>query len=150
MILAITEINAWEHERWTYILDLLAQDADTVNKLYMFAKAADTLFKEASASRKRASDLFAASKYWIRLYDSVEPHERNGGFVRLCNKKGRTSLQVNVDPQNGGYKGNYLLLDTVLSPLKVKQAWTAIVKKKENLCYKNVEFLFLKTKSTKR
>jgi hypothetical protein len=142
MVLAITEINAWERERWTYAIDMFTQDAETVNNLMIFTRLANAVYEEAQQNRKQASDPFACSKYWLRFYDKVE---FKGDSVRLVNRKG-TNLTISINRMMGGYKGNTVDLHLKLSAMKVKSAMIAMRDKKENNFYKRFEDAFLKKK----
>jgi hypothetical protein len=143
-VIAITEINAWEGERWTYVLDLCAQDADTINNLFVFARLAGERYND--LRKISGSNMFAASKYWIRFYDKIQSDEFNIDRIKLINHKGQRVLSIDTVPAGIGYKSNVVDLNAVISWRKMKQAVNTYIRENENILYKNFESVFLKIK----
>jgi hypothetical protein len=151
MLIAITEHNSWENERWTYVLDLNKQDGGTVNNLMIFVRLANEHWQIAdedtptpdrsSIFTRHTPKLFAASKYWIKFYDSME---RDGNRIKLKNKNG---VGLSIDSKNG-YKSNRFDLSLVISPKKMLSALISMRDKDTNSLYKNFDIVFLSKKST--
>ena len=76
MLVAITEVNMWEREKWTYILDLDKQGAQVMNWLNIFVKFAAKQFEKDASAAKGQTEVFAASNYWVKFYDK-------NGWVRI-------------------------------------------------------------------
>ena len=145
MLIRITEINAWEQEKWSYVFDMNKQNASALNHLMVFIRLANAEFdiiKENTATPKssipfyRPIKLFAATKYTFEFYDSVEVDEK--GYIILTNNSGRLHIG-----NNNGYKSSGVYLDTIISPRKALSAKLKMRDKKENILYKNFEHLFL-------
>lgn len=156
MIIAITEHNAWENERWTYILDMSKQKAEAINYLMIFIRLANEYYQEVRENcppnplsghifMRHCPKIFAASHYRIEFYDSVIASA--GTRTRLSLGTGEVSLPTSCN----GYKSAGLMLYEVISPKKAKSALVAIreknIKKKRNLLYKNFESIFLSKKT---
>jgi len=152
MLIAITEHNSWENERWTYVLDLNKQDGQTINNLMIFVRLANEHWEIAnddapvpdrsSIFTRHTPKLFAASKYWIKFYDAVEEDEK--GAVVLRNYKG-DGLRLG---RGGGYKSNKVDLNAVISPKKMLSAMISMRDRDKNSLYKNFDSVFLSTKPT--
>jgi hypothetical protein len=106
MLLVITEFNAWERERWSYILDANKQGAYVLNQLSLFCEMARRDFQEVEANAPytnpdffgRRCKLFAASRYWLRYYDEYELNKHGQPVMK---QHGGSSLVMNG---SGGYK----------------------------------------------
>lgn len=138
MLIAITEINAWERERWTYVLDLDKQDGEVINNLMIFIRVANKYFEEASKNSQQG--LFAASKYAFKFYNSLDMSKSHPS---LNNKN--SSLIIASEP---GYKSHSFDLDLVISAKRMKSAMIRMRDKSTNDLYKNFDSLFLKKKIT--
>lgn len=159
MLVAITEANAWEHERWTYVLDADKQGAEILNLLTVFCRLAT---KEADKMKEAVTadinhpwvrdmlgrplyKLYAASHYTIRFYDSVEVDASRDPY-RPVLIEGKRKMHFSFG--DGGYKNGGLLLNTQISPHRLASAMVGIRDRKENKIYKDFESLFLKKKAT--
>lgn len=151
MLIAITEHNSWENERWTYVLDLHKQDAEAINNLMIFVRFAnehwhiadeDTPVPDRSSIFSRHTPkLFAASKYWIKFYDSCEKDE--SGYV--LKHKGHGGLHIR---SSGGYKSSRYDLSLIISPKKMLSATVSMRDKDTNSLYKDFDSVFLSQKQT--
>src|ERR1044072_6329293 len=94
MLIAITEFNAWENERWTYVLDMKKQDGEALNNLMIFIRVANKHFEEIKESTSER--LFAASRYKFRFLNGLDISKKH---PVLRNKN--TSLLMNGD---GAYR----------------------------------------------
>ncbi len=138
MLIAITEYNAWENERWTYVLDVDKQDGETLNRLMIFIRLANEEFIKIKNST--TNRLFAASHYNLKFYNELD---LNNKYPCLINKRKGGGLIIASDP---GYKSHSFDLSLVISHKRMQSAMIKIRDKKENLLYKNFDSLFLKTK----
>lgn len=139
MLIAITEFNTWENERWMYILDMDKQDGGTLNDLMIFIRLANAEFdkiKESASSR-----LFAASRYTFKFYNKLDLSKR---YPRLINNNAGAGLIICSDP---GYNSHSFDINTVLSSKKTRSAMLRMRDKRENDLYKNFNSLFLKKKA---
>lgn len=135
LLLKITEVNAWERERWTYVLDANLQGGYVLNNLMIFVRLANEDFKkqyDAAPSNK----MFAGSKYFFEFYDSIEFGKSSPVLV---NEK--TKLYLNG---KGNYKEGGIYLDKKISPARIRSAMVAMRDQKKNKIYKQFESLFLK------
>lgn len=149
MLIAITEHNSWENERWTYVLDLNKQDGQTINNLMIFVRLANEHWQIAdedtsvpdrsSIFTRHTPKLFAASKYWIKFYDSME---KDGNRIKLKNKNG---MGLSIGSVNG-YKSNRFDLSLVISPRKMHSALISMRDKDTNPLYKDFDSVFLSQK----
>ena len=137
MLVAITEVNMWEREKWTYILDVEKQGAQVLNWLNIFVKFAGKQFEIDSSAAKGNTEVFASSNYWVKFYDRYEKNER--GNVVLV--QGKERLIMNGKPN---YKSAGLMLNKSISAARMKSAMIKMRDKGENNLYKNFESLFLK------
>jgi hypothetical protein len=139
MLLKVMEINMWEKERWSYILDLSKQDASSINYLMIFIRVANIQFEKdkENARNKGHADCFASSKYSFEFFDSFEYSK--GNSLVLVNKNCRLHTGG-----GGGYKSGGLMLDKIISNAKMKSAMITMRDKKENKLYKSFEDIFLK------
>lgn len=153
MLIAITEHNAWENERWTYILDLSKQKSSAINSLMIFVRLANEYYQKAredcptnplsgSIFFKHSPKIFAASHYRIKFYDSMIA--TSGTRTRLKIDVGEESI---ITHNHNGYKQAGAMLDAVMSPKKSKSALIAMRDKRENKLYKNFESIFLSKKA---
>lgn len=154
MIIAITESNAWERERWTYVLDISKQDSEALNHLIIFIKCANEYFDKVKAQDEKQPPpvayhpifnpypirVFAASKYWFKFYGSLD---MTGKTPRLRSTTPGATLVMNG---SRGYNSNSYDLTKVISPRRMKSAMQKMRDKGENIIYKNFESLFLSTK----
>lgn len=154
MILAITESNAWEREKWIYVLDINKQDSEALNHLVIFIRLANEYFdKQKVASDKNPPPVpyhpifnrhpvrvFAASKYWFKFYKEVDLSKTN---PRLVGTNSGSSLIVNSDP---GYNSHSFDTSMIISPRRMKSAMIKMRDKGENVLYKNFDSLFLTKK----
>ncbi len=158
MLIAITEHNAWENERWTYVLDLSKQKAAALNSLMIFIRLANEYYDEARENcpsnqlsgnifMKHVPKIFAASHYRIKFYDSMIATE--GTRTRLKVEGGEGSI---ITHNHCGYKSAGPMLDAVISPKKAHSALVAMREKnpnkKRNILYKDFENVFLKKRAT--
>lgn len=139
MLIAITEFNAWENERWAYVLDMDKQDGNVLNDLMIFIRLANAEFEKIKEGAKYR--LFAASKYTFKFYNSLNLTKL---YPILVNKN--CSLIINSDP---GYNSNSFDLSVVISSKRMRSAMLSIRDKKENILYKDFDSLFLKSKVKK-
>ena len=141
MLLAITESNAWERERWTYVIDIELQDSEALNHLMIFIKFANDHFEQLKESA--GERLFAASKYWVKFYSRLDTTR---GYTCLVASSGST-LIMNGDK---GYKGDCFDLRKMISPRRMKAAMQRMRDKGGNDLYKNMDHIFLRSKISKR
>lgn len=143
MLLKITERNAWERESWSHIVAIDKQDGRALNHLMIFTRLANENFEEAkkAASRAGHGSMFAASRYSVEFYETVETTDRS---FHLKNKTGPGMIVS----RNSGYKSSELMLERKISPARMKSAMMAIRDKKENVLYKGFESVFLKSKKS--
>lgn len=137
MLIAISEYNAWENEKWTYVLDMDKQDGEVLNHLMIFIRVANKHFDEIKATA--SSRLFAASYYHYKFYNSIDLTNKH---PRLQNKN--SSLIIASDP---GYNSHSFDLDLVIAPSRMKSAMVRMRDKQTNDLYKNFNSLFLKKKA---
>jgi hypothetical protein len=137
MLIAITEFNAWENERWTYVLDMEKQDGEVLNNLMIFIRVANQHFED--VKEKSTERLFAASRYNFKFYNKLDVSDK---YPVLRNKKG--ALVMN---SSSGYNSNSYDLSLIISPLRMRSTMIRMRDKQENDLYKNFDSLFLKTKS---
>jgi hypothetical protein len=153
MLIAITEANAWENERWTYVLDIEKQDSGALNDLMIFFRLANEDYDVAkedagnnpmyhSIFNRHQPRIFAASKYWFKFCESMVVEKY--GFAL----KHKTSPIMHVR-NNGGYKSGGIFLDKVISPKRAKSAMIAIRDRQENILYKDFESIFLSSQKKK-
>ncbi len=156
MLVTVTEANAWEHERWTYILDVEKLGAPTLNELISFCRLATEEAKKmkdavmADPNHPWVTDMFgrqlyklyAASAYHLRFYDSMEWNEERGYPILV---EGRRRLNMNSYNRNG-YKSGGDCTDERLSVARLHSAVVQLQKNGENKLYKDFEGLFLKKK----
>jgi hypothetical protein len=128
MIFVITEHNRWENEKWHYAFDPFKQDCGAINLLISFINIANKKFEEVSSEMK-GYRCFAASRYSINFYESIEIQE---DCVRLVNNK--SSLYCRL---SGDYTASDWSLNLKLSPRKIKAARDKIRDKGENVLYKS-------------
>ena len=137
MLLKVTELNHWEKEKWSYLIDLDKQEATAVNDLFSFFRLAREQFdKDKSQAGCRGQSHFASSNYYYEFYDSLDTR---GNYPVL--KRKDCNLCMNG---GGGYKSNMLSLKNIISVRKIRSARNAMRDKKENKLYKNFEYIFLK------
>lgn len=136
MLIAITEFNAWENERWTYVLDMGKQDGEVLNNLMIFIRVANQHFE--GVKEKASERLFAASRYNFRFYNELDTSKK---YPVLRNKNGALVMS-----STSGYNSNSFDLNLVISPSRMKSAMLRMRDKQENDLYKNFDSLFLKTK----
>lgn len=139
MLIAITEFNAWENERWTYVLDMEKQDGEVLNNLMIFIRVANLHFEEIRKST--TNRLFAASRYNFRFYKELDVSEK---YPVLRNKNGAL-----VMTRTAGYNSNSYDLNLVMSSSRMKSAMLRMRDKNENDLYKNFDSVFLKSKQHK-
>lgn len=132
--MAVTEINMWEREKWTYILDVEKQGAKILNLLNIFIRCADKQFEKDKEGA--AGALFAASKYSLKFYDT---HETESGYLVLV--AGKDRLIMNGKPN---YKSGGMFLEKKISLSRMHSAMVKMRDKGENKLYKDFESLFLK------
>lgn len=137
MLIAITEFNAWENERWTYVLDMEKQDGEVLNNLMIFIRVANQYFEE--VKEKATHRLFAASRYNFRFYNEIDTSKK---YPILRNKK--VSLVMN---SKSAYNSDFIDPNMIISPLRMKSAMIRMRDKQTNDLYKNFDSLFLKSKS---
>lgn len=125
----------WEHEKWTYVLDAEKVGAGTLNMLMIFVRLANAEFDK--MQKAAGNNLFAASRYFMEFYDSME---NDGKYNILVNKEHRLCLNG-----GGGYKSGGVYLERRISPRRAKSAMVAMRDRSENVLYKDFESLFLKT-----
>lgn len=138
MLIAITEYNAWENEKWVYVLDMDKQDGGTLNDLMIFIRLANAEYdkiKESATSR-----LFAASRYTFKFYNKLDLTKR---YPSLINNKAGAGLIICSDP---GYNLHSFDINTVLSSKRTRSAMLRMRDKQTNDLYKNFDSLFLKSK----
>jgi hypothetical protein len=137
MLIAITEFNAWENERWTYVLDIDKQDGEILNNLMIFIREANQHFdkvKEITTTR-----LFAAARYNFRYYNELDTSKK---YPVLRNKNGALVMST-----HSGYNSNSFDLNLVISSSRMKSAMLRMRDKQENDLYKNFDSVFLKSKT---
>jgi len=140
MLIAITEFNAWENERWTYVLDMEKQDGETLNNLMIFIRVANLHFEDVKGAT--AHRLFAASRYNFRFYNELDTSKKH---PVLRNKNGAL-----VMTRTDGYNSNSYDLNLVMSSSRMKSAMLRMRDKNENDLYKNFDSVFLKSKVLKK
>lgn len=136
MLIAITEFNAWENERWTYVLDMEKQDGEVLNNLMIFIRVANKHFEE--VKENTSERLFAASRYNFRFFASLDTSNKR---PVLRNKKHTLVLNGSASYNSDSYD-----LNNVISPLRMKSAMLRMRDKQINDVYKNFNSLFLKSK----
>lgn len=158
MLLAITESNSWERERWTYIFDTSLQDAAVINELALFCEMAN---KESNKIKDKVMTdpdhpwvtdmfgrqlykLFATSFYRMRFYDSYEVNEEHGYPILI---EGTRKTHMNSQTN---YKDAGLMLDRRISPSRLHSAIVTMRGKQQNKLYKNFESVLLKDKRRNR
>lgn len=158
MILAVTESNAWEREKWTYVLDIDKQDSEALNHLIIFINHANEYFEKAKKEDEKTTPpvpfhpifnphpirVFAASKYWLKFYEELD---MSGKYPRLRGSNDGSSLVVNSNP---GYNSHSFDTSMVISPRRMKSAMQKMRDKRENILYKNFDSLFLAQKSPQK
>lgn len=137
MLIAVTEFNAWENERWTYVLDIEKQDGEALNNLMIFIRVANEYFGKVRATAKH--QIFSASRYNFRFFKELDT---SGKRTVLRNKKNALIIVG-----GGFYKSNSTDLSLVISPLRMKSAMIRMRDKQTNDLYKNFDSLFLKSKA---
>jgi len=137
MLISITEFNAWENERWTYVLDMEKQDGEVLNNLMIFIRIANQHFEEVKGAS--AYRIFAASRYNFKFYKSLDLTKK-----LPCLQNKNSALIMASDP---GYNSHSFDLSVVVSAKRVKSAMLAMRGKNENILYKNFDSLFLKSKA---
>lgn len=137
MLIAISEINSWEREKWTYVLDIDKQDGEVLNNLMIFIRVANKHFDEVKETSP--NKFFTASRYSYKFYNSIDLTHKH---PRLINKN--SSLIIASDP---GYNSHSFDLDLVISRQRMKSAMIRMRDKQINDLYKNFDGLFLKKKS---
>lgn len=144
MLLKITESNAWENERWSYVIDLSKQEAASINWLMIFIRCANKVYddaKEAAPTNNyggpfsRPTKVFAASLYWFEFYDEILSEDDE------CLRLGNRNSNMNIS-KAGNYKSGGNFVDRKLSFAKIKSAAVTIRDKKENKLYKDFESAF--------
>jgi len=151
MLIKVSEFCAWENERWSYVFDLEKQEAEAINYLMIFIRLANQHFekvKEEAESKPppipyhilfnpRPLYVFAASKYSLEFYDSIEQKENS---VRLIKSGGGLSMR-----NGSGYNDfTNIMIDRKISIARMKSAMVSIRgKKKENKLYKRFDNIFL-------
>lgn len=139
MLIAITETNAWEMEKWTYVFDTNNLGASVINNLIVFARMANEEFDKQLALVPK-NQPFAMSRYWVRFYDRLD--KGNDGYTRLINQKSTLILNAS-DYQD--YKTGGIFLDRKLSIKRLISACISIRDRQENKIYKNFESLLIKS-----
>lgn len=151
MILAVTESNSWEREKWIYCLDVNKQDSEALNHLMIFIRLANEYFEKQKTIEdnnpppipyhpifnRHPVRLFGASRYWFKFYKEVDLSKKHPHLV--CSNA-RSSLIVNSDP---GYNSHSFDTSKVISPKRMKSAMIKMRDKEENIIYKNFDSLFL-------
>lgn len=137
MLIAITEYNAWEHEKWTYVLDMDKQDGEVLNTLMIFIRVANKYFEEAKS--KSEQGLFAASKYSYKFYTRIDLTSKHP-----CLENKNRSLIIASEPR---YNSHSFDLSAVISSKKMISAMKRMRDKQMNDLYKNFTSLFLKRKT---
>ena len=135
MKIRLTEVNAWERERWTYILDSDVIGGQVINLLMIFVRLNNQQFDKIRETNK---SLFAGSRYFLEFYDSMEKSEK---LITLINGK---KNRLNCSRFGGNYKSGGDYSETKISIQKMKKAVNEILYNENNILYKNFEYLFKK------
>lgn len=142
MLIAITEHNAWENEKWMYVLDLDKQDGEVINCLMIFIRMANEEFDKIKNSTTHR--LFAASRYTFKFYNELDLSKNQ---AHLRNKTLGAGLVLNG---NSAYQSNSFDLNLIISSKRMKSAMLSMRDKKDNIIYKSFQSLFMKTKQVNK